>query len=121
MGVWFTKDEDYAGVYAKALREKGGNIEILRVEIPDNLKIADLYSVEKKAKNPNDATRARWEFLGYNVDDMESMQPVRDLQPFATTKLLVRMGYDGAMIPNTIYSDGEPELVVFDPKNVKLA
>lgn len=118
MGVWLTQDKAYAQLYADALRERKTKAEILAVEIPDLLKIADLTGIE--ASGGNDATRARWQFLGYDVDNHDAMQPVRDMQPFATTKLLKQQGYDGAMIPNTVRTGGKPELVIFDPAHIKL-
>lgn len=119
MGVWLTKDPSYAEIYANALREAPGQPEVIQVEIPDSLNIADLYAIQNSLGS-NDAQRAMWKFVGFDVDDMAGMQPVRDLQPYAMTKLLQQQGYDGALIPNTIQKGGEPELVIFDPKNVKL-
>jgi len=123
MGVWLTKDVGDATRYANALKEKEGKPEVLEVEVPDDLKIADLNAVETSARSQgdrNDATKSRWKFLGYDIDDLESLSPLRDMQPFAATKILQQMGYDGAWIPNTIGNSGSPELVIFDPKNVRL-
>ena len=119
MGVWLTKDPKYAEIYSKALRENPRNPEVLEVEVPDNLKIADLHSVESPLQHL-DAEKARWKFVGYDIDDRNSMQPVRDMQPFALTKLLQQKGYDGALIPNTIHKNGMPELVIFDSARLKL-
>ncbi len=118
LGVWLTQDPKYAEIYSKVSNERPGNPEVLQVKIPDNLKIADLHAVERGGV---DSTRARWKFVGHDVDDMAAMQPVRDLQPFALTKLLQQQGYDGALIPNTIQANGKPELVLFNPDHVKIA
>lgn len=118
-GVWLTKDPSYANLYAKASRENPRQPEILQVQVPDNLNIVDLYAIQNSL-GINDAERAMWKFVGFDVDDFASMQPVRDMQPFAMTKLLQQQGYDGALIPNTIQKGGEPELVIFNPGNVRL-
>ena len=118
MGVWLTKDYDYANVYANVTSGVKGQSEVLAASIPDNIAIADLTRVE--SYSPADHQRAQWQFVGLDIDNDNDAAQIRSLQPYALTKLLQKQGYGGALIPNTIQEGGPPELVIFDPGQVTL-
>lgn len=119
MGVWLTQDQDYASVYANLISGIKGRPEVLAVNLPQHLNIADLVKAESSM--PSDITRSLWAFVGLDIEKDEDTALIRSLQPFALTKVLQKQGYDGALIPNTVRKDGPPELVIFDPSKVSLS
>ena len=110
-GFWLTRDLEYAGVYSKVLSEKPGIPEVISFVLSPNLKIANLVGT---------TFEEMWNFVGIDLENNEQTAKLREMQPFAMTKLLVQQGYDGAMISNTVKSGGSDELVIFDPKNVSI-
>jgi hypothetical protein len=117
MGVWLTKDPEYARIYSDMIGRQG-TPELLKVTVPP-LKLFDFTAIET-ASNPSENTRSSWMAVGFDVDDYEGMEEVRNKQPYAMTKILQEQGYDGAWIPNTIREGGPPELVIFNPANIHL-
>lgn len=117
-GVWLTSDYGIADTYASGWKYKKALPCVLIVKINPSLNIADL--THSNLSNPVDIMFADYKFLGLDIKNDDDLEIIRSLQPFALTKLLVKKGYDGAWISDTLGKTSIPELVIFDSKNLSI-